>query len=68
LQQRSEKRQPMMPARRKMPEVTRNPIAGWLDGSRDALRGRLGFAGSRGGSPGPGGGRGRRTGTGGGGG
>jgi hypothetical protein len=32
LQQRSEKRQPMMPARRKMPEVTRNPIAGLLAG------------------------------------
>ena len=36
LQQRSEKRHPTMPARRKMAEVTRNPIADWPAGGRPA--------------------------------
>jgi hypothetical protein len=52
LQQRSEKRQPTMPARRKIAEVTRNPIADYpAGGSRSFC-----FAGSLGGSPDPGGG------------
>jgi hypothetical protein len=58
LQQRSEKRQPTMPARRKIAEVTRNPIADFPAG---ALRGRLWELRLRridgqGGSPDPGGG------------